>query len=369
MMPARVLALGEMIRAAVGDTPDAFDGETHRAQIEIEGLEGLLHARRVIAAPRSAAVAAWQQAHRAVAATNLTRMSELTAVLSALRDARVEPLVLPGASLLRHYPDAGCRPMDDVDLLAPPGRREDVRHQLRQQGLCSAERHPDLMHRGCLHVDVHADLTNADRIRARRHAGWLHPDEVWARRRRVEVEGHRVWVLASEDEVLYTAAHALRHSYRRLTWFVDLALQLRQETLDWEHLRRLGTSSGLGRPLACALSLLDGWHVRLPDPAREWLASQRPPPVTRWLLERIVGGRATTCAGEVLWCLGTPGLIDRARLLAEFVFPRPDVMLQVFPRLPRRLAPLGYALRCGQLVGRGVAELTTVITRSASWRA
>lgn len=42
--------------------------------------------------------------------------------------------------------------------------------------------------------------------------------------------------------------------------------------------------------------------------------------------------------------------------MAEFVVPRPEVLLQVFPRVPRQLAVLAYALRCGQLMLRVAQE-------------
>jgi hypothetical protein len=55
--------------------------------------------------------------------------------------------------------------------------------------------------------------------------------------------------------------------------------------------------------------------------------------------------------------------------MAEFVFPRPEVLLQVFPRVPRQLAVLAYALRCGQLMLRVAQELGTMTVAPLSRRA
>lgn len=323
----------------------------------LEGLDGLLFARAVGAGRPARVPTAWRESHAATAAHNLLALQGLTAALAALDD---EPVVLPGAALLRLYPDLGCRPMDDVDILAPPGRKGGVLAGLARAGLRASGRHPDLMCAPGLTVDVHEDPLNSDRIRARRRAGWLDPVAAWTGRRRVDLDGRPVLALGSEDEVLYTAAHALRHSYRRLIWLVDLRLQLQAPELDWGLLRERAQATGLRRPLAYGLALLDRIGPSLPEPASAWLRSASLRPSTPRLLGWILGNRGRTCAGEVLWCLSCPTLGDRLRLLGEFAFPRTDVLLQVFPGLPRGLAPLAHALRCGQVLTRTAAELAAM---------
>lgn len=347
----------DLVRAGLHPGSGAV-GAASWAECAREGLGGLLYARAV-GAGAWRGPDAWRVAHRATAARNLQILGAFAAVTATLE---AEPLLLPGAALLRLYPDLGCRPMDDVDVLAPPGQKAAVLTGLRRAGLCATERQPDLMRRADLTVDVHGDPLNCDRIRARRRAGWLDPASAWQGRRRVDLEGRPVWVLSLEDEVLYTAAHALRHSYRRLTWLLDLYLQLRVPELDWDRLRSRAEVTGLVAPLDYGLWYLDGAGAALPAAGRAWVARTRLPVPTARVLAWVLGNRATTCVGEVLWCLTCPLRRDRLRLLAEFAFPRTDVLLQVFPGLPRRLACLGYVLRCGQVLVRGAVEL------GALWR-
>lgn len=82
-------------------------------------------------------------------------------------------------------------------------------------------------------------------------------------------------VLGAEDEVLYSAAHALRHSYRRVTWLVDLALQLRDDEVDAQRLRALAEANDLDRPVLFGLALLQAAGVSLPGGVSSWYREPR----------------------------------------------------------------------------------------------
>ncbi|MDA0334784.1 MAG: nucleotidyltransferase family protein [bacterium] len=338
----------------------------HSDTVCSEGLEGLLVARRV---PSGADQAGWRDAYVTTAARTVVVLQELAGTLRQLHASGTEVVVLPGAALLRFYPDAGCRPMDDIDLLCAPGQCAAVAGLLLQRGWAATPRHPDLLSKGHVCLDLHEDLFHCERIGARRYAGWLDPQDVWSRRRRASVQGIDVWVLGPEDEVLYTAAHALRHSYRRLTWLIDLALQLRDEKLDMGRLRTLGGSCGLARPVLFGLALLQAARVELPPPARDWYDECAPGALELHLLHWTLGARQTTCVGEMLWYWTSPSWSDRGRLFQEFVFPRTEVLLQVFPRVPRSLAPVVYGLRCGQLMKRFLLEMLAMMPAPANRRA
>jgi hypothetical protein len=336
------------------------------AAVPSEGLEGLGVAN---AQPGGSVPAAWKQMHAATAATTTIALQELAAALRELHAQGFEVLMLPGAALLRLYPDGGCRPMDDVDLLCPPDHLDAIAQALVDFGWTTVPRYPDLLSGRHVHVDLHDDLFHCGRIEARRQAGWLDPTQVWSRRRRIVVEGIEVWGLCAADEVLYTAAHALRHSYRRITWLIDLALQLRAEELDIRSLRSRAEASGLARSVLFGVSLLHAAGVDLPESVSAWYLECAPGRMSARLLHWILAARQSTSAGEVLWYWTCPSRRDRLRLMTEFVFPRPDVLLQVFPQVARRLAPIAYALRCGQLVMCLVRELVTMtlipLTRKA----
>jgi len=337
-------------------TDESFDEET----VALEGLEGLLSARvRTQKIP-----GAWRRQHAETAAMTIVSLQELARALDKLREQGLDVVLLPGAALLRFYPDAGCRPMDDVDLLCSPGQVGLVAGALIEMGWTSVARHPDLLNGRHVHVDLHDDLFHCQRIAARRRVGWIAPDELSSRRRAIVVEGLHFWGLSPEDEVLYTAAHALRHRYRRVTWLTDLALQLWDDELHIDSLRQRSVASNLQQPVFFAMSLLQAANVQLPKTVRAWYRQGEPGRIVRWLLHGVLAARHTTAVGEILWYWTSPSWRDRRRSLSEFLFPRSDILLQVFPGL----APVAYPLRCIQLATRLVCEVAAMMLAPVSRR-
>ncbi|MFA6111832.1 MAG: nucleotidyltransferase family protein, partial [Candidatus Latescibacterota bacterium] len=242
----------------------------------VEELEGLLYHRcRSLGLTLPAeADQRWGEAYRSTAARTLDLLAELERLLAGLAAAGIEVLVLPGAALLPLYPDPGCRPMDDLDLLAPPGTLATVVDAIVSLGFSRIPRHPALLSRRGLVVDLHDDPLNSGRVSGRRLGGRLDPALVWQARRPRRLEGLPVQVLGPEDEVLYTAAHALRHSFRRITWLLDLEGQSRTG-MDWDSLRRQARRTGLERALLHGMrllrDLLGGVGRDLPAPPAAWL--------------------------------------------------------------------------------------------------
>ena len=331
----------------------------------VEDVEGLLYrnCRTATIVMPAATAAAWGQAYRLGAARVFHVLAELHRLLTGLDQAGLEVLVLPGAALLPLYPDPGCRPMDDVDLLARPGTLAAVAAAVARLGFAPVPRHPTLLSGNGLLIDLHEDPLNSNRIGGRRLGGHLDPADVWRTRSWRRLEGFPVPVMSANDEILYTAAHALRHSYRRLTWFIDLEAQLRL-VMDWGSIQERARACRLERPLLHGMRLLQGDLGRpLPPRAAAWLAASPPP---RW--EAVVASwafrdRPAGTWGDLLWAGGVSGWGARFRFLVETCFPRADVLLQVFPRVPSLLAPLAYVLRLGQLVGRAGTHLLRLIRR------
>jgi hypothetical protein len=288
----------------------------------------------------------------------------LKEVLEALAAVGLGVLVLPGAALLPRYPDPGCRPMDDIDVLVEPGTGLQVREVLRRCGMASPPRHEELFIRAELVLDLHADLLNCGRIRSRRLAGWMDPAAVWRDRTRDDLEGVAVEIMGPEDMVLYTVVHALRHSFSRFTWFIDLQLLL-QLALDWDRLQEKAACYHLERPLGYSLLLLrERLGSDLPQVADTWVEQLTLGAVERRLLNHAFGQGRQGEWGDLLWSFSISSPWQRWRFLAETAFPRPAVLLQVFPRLPGPLFPLAYGLRLGQLLGRG-ARLISGMRRSS----
>ena len=333
----------------------------------IEGLDGLLYQRcrkagLVLPQPVEATL---QSAYRGTAGWNFAALQELGSILETLAASGIELLVMPGAALLPLYPDPGCRPMDDIDVLVEPGAESRVKEALRGCGFVSPARHGSLFVRDGRVLDLHADLLNCDRIRTRRHAGWMAPQAVWDARIDQEIEGVGVTTMCLEDTMLYTAVHALRHSFSRFTWFIDLHGLLWQP-LDWKRLRERAVQFRLERSLLYGLRYLrERLDLELPGPAREWVTELTPGAVELRLLERTFDRGSAGEWGDLLWSFSISGFWKRWWFLGETAFPRPAVLLQVFPFLPRPLFPLAYGLRLGQLLGWGAKLVAGIARRSA----
>jgi len=333
------------------------------AQAEEEGVEGLFYQRcRATGIPLPADIEeGFQAVYRETAEQNFIALEELGALLKGLQGEDVAPMILPGAPLLVLYPDPGCRPMDDIDLLVPPGAEMRLKEGLQRRGFVSPARHSELFVRGRLTLDLHDDLLNCGRIGSRRYAGWMEPGEVWCDRQEVRVEGIPMTVMCREDMVLFTAVHALRHGFGRFIWFVDLDFLVR-EPLDWKRLRGKAERYRLERPLLYGLCFLRDWlQVELPDLGLEWLEEMRLGPLEERLMGRIFVDRSRGEWGDLLWSFSAANRWHQCLFMAETLFPKPSVLLQVFPRLPRLLFPLAYILRMAQLLARGGRQLAELV--------
>ena len=73
--------------------------------------------------------------HRRAWSENQVLFHRVRPLLDELREERVPVRLLKGAALASLvYPDAGCRPMRDIDLLVPAGRALEVFHRLESRG-------------------------------------------------------------------------------------------------------------------------------------------------------------------------------------------------------------------------------------------
>lgn len=324
-----------------------------------EGVEGLLYQRCAslgVRLPETERLA-MGECYRNTAAGNFVAICELAEILTDMKGAGVDVLLMPGACLLPMYPDLGCRPMDDIDLLVPAASAEAAGEVLLSRGYARPPRHKDLFAGERAVVDLHTDLLNSERIRARRQSGWLDPQEAWPDRRTTVVEGVSAQAMGLEDALLYSAVHGMKHSYRRLNWLLDLHFLLGAD-LDWDLVEQKAGRYRLSRPLVYGLSCLAQLQgQQIPDRAARHLRSLPMGRTERWLLSRLCAGRPYSDWGEALRVFNCGGPVQGASFLLEFLFPRPAVLLQVFPALPRALFPLAYGLRLGQMCLRGGAQL------------
>lgn len=196
------------------------------------------------------------------AARNLALGVAADRARSLLAGARLPSLPLKGVDLLGLYASPGLRPMEDVDLLVPPGRVQEARALLAAEGYVDdpggrpgpyavAMRGPR-----ALAIDLHGTLFNRS---IPLWAGLTDEDPAawW--------EHVRDGRLDPDARFLVVAAHAAKHWFVRDRWLADLVLTWTDD-VEPRRLVRLARRQGLVPLLRLALEVLDR-SLGVPVPA------------------------------------------------------------------------------------------------------
>ena len=287
----------------------------------------------------------YRHAYRYQAPRAAADRQAIAAVVRLLRAEGVEPLLVKGWAMSRHYPELGLRPFGDLDLLVPRDQRAHVERLLLERRSASAEL-------SLATVDLHdalADLPGRSLEELQRRAPLV---------RIGDGAGTEVRVLADEDHLPLAARHLLRHGAWRPLWLCDVALLVERAdaSFDWdlclrgarEDARRVAFVLGLARELLGA---------ELPStlPAS---AGRLARAVPRWLLRATLeqwGRRYDRYSDAAMFSAGA----DPRRLLAAARrrWPNPiEATVSVgaafdrAPRLPIQIADV--VLRTGRAVLR-----------------
>jgi putative nucleotidyltransferase-like protein len=160
------------------------------------------------------AAAELQQAYRLHAIQAARHEIDLKQVLELFRDANIEPLLVKGWAIARHYAEPGSRSYGDIDLCVRSEDYEKARGVLRAAG----DRYPIDLHKGMGMLD--------DR-------SW---DELFSRSELVPLDEAMVRVLAPEDHLRVLCFHLLRHGVERAAGLCDIAvaLETRPRHFNWD---------------------------------------------------------------------------------------------------------------------------------------
>jgi hypothetical protein len=188
------------------------------------------------------------RARRLTAVHNLRLRHELGKAIEALRQSGIPALALKGVVLAyTTYPDPSLRPMSDLDLLVPTGKRERALHVLQQVGF----HYPDSVlatHRDhSWRLAPEQEFAPLLRLRASKVLLEVHSElecsepvlpmparEFWCRSVAVDLHGLRVRTLCPEDFLFHLCLHQSRgHRFERgLLPLVDLRVLLDSRS-DW----------------------------------------------------------------------------------------------------------------------------------------
>lgn len=250
------------------------------------------------------------------------------------------------------------RPLGDVDLLLRPSDLPWVAGWLRRRGYEPVSSSSPFFSRGAVSFDLHTEIVGSEWVDRKARAFRLDPIALWRDAIPREPADTATLVLSPVHLRLQLAVHALKHSYSRLIWLVDLALVLRDA--PWPALLEHARVSGTLRPLAYAVSALDWLLGRLEVPEavrRELPALGR---LERGFIRQVAKRSGVETPGELMVALSIPGLIGKAAYLAELGIPRRHVLARHYPMTPSWLL---YPRRVARLASLGLQEVAKLCYR------
>ncbi len=287
-----------------------------------------------------------------VVRNNLRLIHGLKEVLRQSPLRNIRPVLLQGMDLIQEvYGDIGLRPMTDIDLWVLKKDHPSFVKILLGSGYESDPLYPNTFRRGSTTVDLHTHLLWADRIRARQFLLSRTDEEIYRDTRTVSWEGEEAQCLSRYDQVIYLGLHSLKHRFNRLIWLVDIKnITAAWDPSEWEALRSRAKELGQPRILSYVLFLLS--HVFGYQPQNE---------LSRTLIKRVSFLERRALMGRVKGCelpvwappfLFSSEMNGRSRLsfILESLFPRPEILQQVFPSFQARPWQL-YLKRLGQIIG------------------
>ena len=320
-----------------------------------EGLGGLLY-RSLL---KSNSLGSLQPMQRAVlenayyrtVRSNLILIQDLKEVLHELNQRKIRVVLLQGMDLLHStYDDIGLRPLTDVDVWV---RKEDYPAAVALLGHLhygSDPIYPTTFRKGSTTFDLHTQILWADRIRSRKRLLDREDEEVFAKIRQIAVEGEEAFCLNPYDQFIYLGLHTLKHRANRLMWLVDLnTIVGAWEESDWQALSCRAKEMGQEKTVSCILYLLRKiFHAPLPDNVNRL---PRLGPIEKKILEPRIQGNALTPWGPAFLFSTGKGLVKGLPIFLESLFPRPEILRQMFPESSHLGAPWLCFKRTVQLLG------------------
>jgi hypothetical protein len=192
--------------------------------------------------------------------------------LAALVEAQVSVMIMKGAPLsLGVYPDAGCRPMRDIDILVPEAQLKHAIAVLAEAGWSVFTwtppglpeeylryRHGIALRKGEYELDIHWHFS-----------GWAchrGADQVfWQAAEQVDFLGLPLLRPSASDQLLQLAVHGMEwNEIPPMRWVADTVLLLRSSwAVDWARVLRVARDYRLILPLRAALAYLTR-HFEVP---------------------------------------------------------------------------------------------------------
>ena len=296
-----------------------------------------------------------QSTYYKTAGFNLKLIHELKEILQIVNQENIHVLLLQGMDLLQElYEDIGLRPMIDIDLWVLQKDFAGFITILTSRGYQRDPVYPNTFRKGSTTFDLHTHILWADRIRACRFLFNKDEEDIYQRARLIDFQGQEALCLNPYDQVLYLSLHALKHHLNRLIWLADIkGLVESWNRSDWEALMNRATELGQEKTLSYLFFLLvHFFNFQLPAEANQLMERKRLHVLEKRILRKRITGGSIPFWAPVLFLSSEKGLRKRFTFIFESVFPRPEIMRQIFVGSSDRKVWQLYVMRVLELLKR-----------------
>jgi hypothetical protein len=285
---------------------------------------------------------------------NLRLIHDLKQVLHKLNQENVPVVLMQGIALLQQvYPDVGLRPMKDIDLWVLPEDFDRLTGALADLGFQKEEFYANTYKRRETFIDISTHLLWADRIKARSLLLNKDQESVFRDARVIEFEGEKAQCLNPYDQVLYLGLHTIKHFAERLIWLVDIEGLIKDWKRDkWQALKLRAYELGLAKVMTCILFLLkDLLDYRVPTDGCARFKETNLSTLEKAILKKRKKTDSLPGWSQLLLLPAGQGSLKKLAFIFETLFPRPQVLRQVFAGSPSLKTWQLYWKRGLQLLG------------------
>jgi hypothetical protein len=285
--------------------------------------------------------------------SNLKLIQDLKEILHLLDKKKIRVVLLQGIALLQPiYDDIGLRPLTDIDLWVLQKDYAGLINILSAQGYERDHLYPNTFRKGSTIFDLHTQIPWADRIKARKMLLAKSQEHIYSETKVAQFEGQEVLCLSQYDQVLFLSLHALKHNVSRLVWIADIKSLLADwKSSDWEALINRARELDQEKTLVFIFFLLGLFDFQLPQEASQLLERKRLRFLEKKALEERIKRDSLPIWSPLLLISSGKGLKARFSFILETLFPRPEILRQVFPDSRESKAWKLYLKRIVQLFG------------------
>jgi hypothetical protein len=244
--------------------------------------------------------------------------------------------------------------MTDIDLWVQRKDYSNFTCILEDFGYQRDPLYPHTFRKGPTTLDLHTHILGGDRIKTRRLLLAKGQECIYQQTRVIEFEGERVRTLGKYDQVLYLCLHALKHNVERLMWLADVQnLVVHWNGSHWKALMDRAKELGQERCVVyVGFLLVHLLGFQPPKEVHQILAKRKLHALEKRVLrQRVTKGTLPPWSHLLLF---SPGKRVHKTIpyILETLFPRPEIMRQVFEHSQGLCVWQLYCLRPIQLLGK-----------------